>query len=1142
MKLSGFPLTACLLACAHVAQGAAVVRESGREIPVAYNVDVVVVGGSTGAVAAAEAAAKAGASVFLATPRMYLGEDMAGTLRLWLNEGEEPASPLAKKIFSPQGGAFAVSPRKGLLPFTYTADKPSSAKHRDTRRPSLLADGAWGRPESQSVQYDEAVTLTVDLKKPQDVAEVAVIGYQRATLSPFNVGAVTVSISDDGTAWRKIGTIKNAELEAPLVDLSTKVGARTRYVRLLVEKGEKGERILLGEILVTKPTADKPEPEAAQHRPSVRPLHIKKTLDEMLLAAGVQYLFGCFATDVLRDATGAPCGIVMANRAGRQAVLAKTLIDATDRAWVARMAGARFRPYPKGLHAFERVVIGGEKRTGDGVACEQVAPGLTAVQRGRGSSYSEPHGIFHYTLRLPMNDGSYASWAAAEQLARDMTFSPGQQFSSDVLFELPPDPMHGQASGTGEWPGVEKLELASFRPADVKRLFVLGGCADIPRPWAAKLLRPLALMDAGARIGAAAAAEAKAAAASKGAHVAATHPAPATKADVMETLVGVRPVQALPTLPSKERGLPVLGRYDVVVIGGGTGGAPAGIGAARQGAKTLVVEILHGLGGVGTLGHISKYYWGNRVGFTKSVPGGGSWAVEDKAEWWRAQVREAGGDIWFASCGCGAYVEDGTVKGAIVATPEGRGVVLAKVVVDSTGAADIAAAAGSPTVYTDGSDVAVQGTGLPPRRLGASYTNTDYTLTDETDMVDVWHLFVHAKAKYGEAFDAGQLIDTRERRRILGDFIISPLDQINSRTLPDTIARSYSNFDSHGYTVHPYFALRFPTKKGFYCDMPYRAFLPKGLDGILVTGLGVSAHRDAVPVIRMQPDVQNHGYAIGVAAAMVAKAGCPTRKLDIKALQRHLVKVGNLSESVLTDKDSYPMPKEQLLAAVQAIPDGYKGAAVLLVQPKQALPLLRQAYGKATGDARLKYAHLLGMMGDATGLSDLVDKVEDTPALDQGWNYRGMGQFGASMSRLDSYIIALGRVGDRRATPAVVSKLRLLNADADFSHHRAIARALSKLRDPAAAPIIAEALKRPGMGGHAVPSVDAAVKVQKASPGGTNAVKPRREALRELFLAAALYQCGDQNGLGEQILKEYTRDLRGHFARFAHAVLQGGKE
>ena len=59
--------------------------------------------------------------------------------------------------------------------------------------------------------------------------------------------------------------------------------------------------------------------------------------------------------------------------------------------------------------------------------------------------------------------------------------------------------------------------------------------------------------------------------------------------------------------------------------------------------------------------------------------------------------------------------------------------------------------------------------------------------------------------------------------------------------------------------------------------------LPRGLDGILVTGLGVSAHRDAMPVIRMQADVQNQGYACGHAAAMVAKSTATIRNVDLKA-------------------------------------------------------------------------------------------------------------------------------------------------------------------------------------------------------------------------------------------------------------------
>src|SRR5882724_4581553 len=76
------------------------VKESARQIPVAYQVDVVVIGGSTGAVSAAVAAANQGASVFLAAPRPYLGEDMCASMRLWLEAGEKPTTDLAKSIFT----------------------------------------------------------------------------------------------------------------------------------------------------------------------------------------------------------------------------------------------------------------------------------------------------------------------------------------------------------------------------------------------------------------------------------------------------------------------------------------------------------------------------------------------------------------------------------------------------------------------------------------------------------------------------------------------------------------------------------------------------------------------------------------------------------------------------------------------------------------------------------------------------------------------------------------------------------------------------------------------------------------------------------------------------------------------------------
>ena len=76
------------------------VSESSRDIPVAYDVDVVVVGGTSGGVAAAVEAAQNGAKVFLAAQRPYLGADICATYRLWLEPGEVPALPLTKNIFA----------------------------------------------------------------------------------------------------------------------------------------------------------------------------------------------------------------------------------------------------------------------------------------------------------------------------------------------------------------------------------------------------------------------------------------------------------------------------------------------------------------------------------------------------------------------------------------------------------------------------------------------------------------------------------------------------------------------------------------------------------------------------------------------------------------------------------------------------------------------------------------------------------------------------------------------------------------------------------------------------------------------------------------------------------------------------------
>jgi hypothetical protein len=1105
------------------------VNESARGIPVAYEVDVVVVGGGTGAVAAAVAAADAGASVFLAAPHPYLGDDMTATLRLWLEDGETPAHPLAKKIFH---DVFESGPSPNALPFRYQTDLPSARQHADTDPPSLLTDGRWGSAANQSVQYDGDVTITADLDKGTAVQEVRIVVYRRNETNQagtgFNVESVAVSISDDQQTWKQVADLKGEPgAGEDFYILTAPVQATARYVRLAMKRPPQYARILLGEIEILGPT------EAGDSGPPMpRPMHIKKTLDQTLLDAGVQYLYSCLATDVLRDAAGRPAGIVMANRAGRQAVVAKTIIDATDRAQIARLAGARFSPFPTGMHTFRRVVIGGPVQTAEGMTARTVAPPFRS-----GGQTGGVFPVIEYTIQLPLDDDGYHAWMQADQQARTMTYHPDQQWTSDVLFQVPPDATQGRQTASGAWEGVEKLPLGAFQPEGVRGVYVLGGCAAVSRQQAAKLLRPLAQIDLGTRLGRAAAEEAAAIDALEGVRLPGQPIAsPVADGDVGEILTGVRPIDELPTVAQDARALPVLGRYDVVVIGGGTAGSPAGIAAARQGAKTLVIEYLSGLGGVGTEGAIAAYYWGNRVGFTRTVlDGSGRWPIEPRKEWWRRELLDAGARVWFGAIGCGVFADGPQVRGAVVATPFGRGVVLADVVIDATGNSDLAAAAGAETEYTDASEFGMQGTGLPGRQLGQGYNNTDFTLVDETDMVDVWQMFVHSKHKYPHAFDHGRLIDTRERRRIVGDQRITVLDQVNQRTYPDTVVRARSDYDSHGYSIEPYLLIEHPGHgQGFYSDIPFGAMLPRGIDNLLVVGLGISAHRDAVPMIRMQPDIQNGGYAAGVAASMAVQSGASLRSIDVRQLQQHLVEIDNLPAEVLQHQDSYPMSSEQIAEAVASIPEG-KGAAVVLAHPDLSTSLLQEAFVAAEGDAKITYGKLLALLGDDRGLDAMVGKLRDASEWDKGWNYRGMGQYGSAYSELDALVVAIGHTGRKEAVPAILEKVELLSASSDFSHHRAVARALELIGDPSAAKPLAELLAKPGMSGYHHPDVDTAI--QRERPGGTNAEITRRESLRELLVARALVRCGDHEGIGRQILENYTTDLRGHLARHAKAVL-----
>ncbi len=1089
-----------------------------------------VVGGSCGAVAAAQAAAQAGARVFLVASRPYVGDDLAGALRLWLGDGETPASPLAKALFVQTNAA---------LPFTYSADLQASLRHEDTG--TLLCDGRYKEATSQSVEFAKDVTFTLTLGAEQEIAGVDLMAFSRP--GDFMVGGATVSVSPDGQQWSAPLALAATEegSDADHERFSAPVTGTVKFVKVAVQKKSGAKRMLLGELIVRKTM-----PAGGEVRVPT-PLHVKQVLDSALLDADVGYLTGSYVTDLLRDAEGNPAGIVMANRSGRQAVVAKVIIDATERGAVARLAGAQFQPYPAGPQTFTRVLIAGEAPSSVGVTSRRLpgdydSPVTVGERKPAGQRIAGK--AFECSLLIDMRDGSFRSFAEAEQIACDRTFVTSLLDAADTLFQVPPDPMAGAVSLAGEWPGAEVVDLGCFKPKGVARLFVLGGCADLPRAAADKLLRPLALMAVGDRIGAAAAAEAKGVAAPAGVVCATRGDAAKVRGDVKEFLNGVRPFQtATATVASAACALPVLGEYDVVVVGGGTAGAPAGIAAGRQGAKTLVIEQLHGLGGISTLGMIGVYCFGNICGFTSEYDQGvkelgADVTIVGKREWWRRESRKSGAEIWFGAIGCGTLTDGTRVTGVVVATPDGRGVVLAKNVIDATGNSDVAAAAGAACMFLGSDEIAVQGVGLSPKQLGASYINSDFGYANDCDASDLWLFGVRGRARVEKsAWDVSQLVQSRERQRIVGDAFLTPLDIVNKRTFPDTVTRARSNFDSHGYTIADICFVCGPSiPRVHMANIPYRSLLPKGIDNLIVVGLGMSAHRDAMPIIRMQPDVQNQGYVAGVAAATASRAGKNFRTISVRDLQKHLVEKGVIPKEVLEWQDSWPLRPEALAAAIKSVGDACKDVSVVLDHAEEALPGLRAAYAAAQKpEARLAYAHVLGILGDATGVDTLIDAVRTTPADDKPalhWSER----MGRRMSDLESYIIALGRTRDKRALEPILAQTRGLDAKSPFFTFRAVTLALEALGDPAAAKPLADLLRKPGIGGYAMTSV------KEISANGYGNGSERNMALRELALARALYRCGDCDGAAEKVLKQYALDLRGVYALHATAVLKSGKK
>ena len=212
------------------------------------------------------------------------------------------------------------------------------------------------------------------------------------------------------------------------------------------------------------------------------------------------------------------------------------------------------------------------------------------------------------------------------------------------------------------------------------------------------------------------------------------------------------------TIREPNREIPVVGSYDVIVCGGGPAGLIAAVAAARNGAKTLLIERYGFVGGMSTSAlvtpisefrHFGKQHIGGipfellqraaELGGADVTLESGNFPVNDEIMKLAAQrlLLESGVTLLYHSWLSDCVMDGDRVTHVIVQNKAGRVAYEGSVFIDCTGDADLVRSAGFPTTKGD----VLQPATLWFQLGGVDTDALNYLFSDATDgMLPVSHI------------------------------------------------------------------------------------------------------------------------------------------------------------------------------------------------------------------------------------------------------------------------------------------------------------------------------------------------------------------------------------------------------------------